>query len=277
MVIRSEAVSIISGNMKAAIMTQQERQSKMLGYLASKEYLGVSDAAGLFNASLATVRRDFDEIVSKGLASRFRGGVRVEKAGEMVSFDLRQCTHAPEKEAVAKRASELIAEGDVVFIDGGTTTYQMAMFLPDIRMTVVTNSIRLADALERRTGGRRLIEIYLTGGRLLPDSGMLVGPGARAGLAPYHAAHAFLSAGGITERGIYNTNEQVVEAERVMIDNADKTVVLIDHAKLGRTALCHVAPLDRVSTLIIDVGAVDSPVLKACSEFGVEVLICNSK
>ena len=136
-----------------------------------------------------------------------------------------------EKQSIGRLAAGLLREGDVAFIDGGTTTYQMADYLPNIRLRIITNSLRLATRLESRMHGLSGLEVFLTGGLLYPRSGLLVGSGARQTIEQYHANWAFLSAGGVNEQGVFNTNEWVVDSERAMIGRAEKSVVMADHSK----------------------------------------------
>ncbi len=87
-------------------------------------------------------------------------------------------------------------------------------------MRIITNSVGLVAQLEARGKMHPQLEIYVTGGVLYPRSGLLLGPRTEASISEYHAHWAFLSAGGMTERGSFNTNELVVGTERAMIRSA---------------------------------------------------------
>jgi DeoR/GlpR family transcriptional regulator of sugar metabolism len=256
-------------------MVYLERHEQILNYLAQHERLSVEEAIHLFHASPATIRRDFHDLSQQKLTQRIRGGVRLEKdsADSMPPFSLREIRQSAEKDALGRQAATLLRPGDVVFVDGGTTTYHLGASLPDMPLCVITNSLRLAALLEEKRLDRTGLDLYITGGFLYPNSGgLLLGPNAQASLSQYHAHWAFLSAGGVTESGISNTNELVMDTERVMIGNAEKVVILADHSKLGKHALCHVCGLDRVDILITDEWPEHAPLLERIKEAGVQVL-----
>ena len=244
----------------------------MLEHLATQDFLSVQEAMIRFKASPATIRRDFDDLVRRGLVRRSHGGICPLRPEEMPSFAVREARFAGEKAALAREAVKRLESGDVVFVDGGTTTFHLAACLPDLPLKIITNSLRLAAALEPRTTGKIGLELYVTGGLLRPASGLLTGPGVVKSLELYRARWAFLSAGGVDESGLFNSDEQAAEMERTMIANAEKTVVLADRSKIGRSAMCRIAPLERMAVLITNAGNENSPVLAACRERGVTII-----
>lgn len=257
-------------------MFQPERQSGMLEYLATHEFLSLQEAVRRYAASAATVRRDFADLERRNLARRAHGGLCPLRQEDAQPFVFRAARFAKEKAALARAAAALLADGDAVTVDGGSTTFHLASCLPEIHLKLITNSLRLAAALEPRTTGRPGLELYVTGGCLRPASGLLTGPGVLHSLAQYRTRWAFLSAGGVQEGGLFNTDEQVAEMERGMIAGAEKTVVLADGSKLGRSAMCHVAPLEKISILITNAGVPsDHPVLAACREKGVKIIFAE--
>lgn len=232
-------------------MKQFERYDYLLSLLVERPVLSVAQAVQLSGASYATVRRDFDGLAEEGLVERVRGGIRRKESGGMLSFSLREARHSAEKAKLARAAAKQIKPGQVVMIDGGTTTFLLASCLPDVPLRIITNSMRLAAALDARRQRHAGLEIFLTGGFLHPESGgLLVGRGAEHTLAQYHADLAFLSVGGICEEGLFNTNESVVDVERQMIARADRTVVMTDHEKIGRRSMCHVCPLNDIDCVV---------------------------
>jgi len=255
-------------------MIQTERIQSILAVLSEKQVITVEMAIDLSGASPATIRRDFDKMAEDRLVRRVRGGVTLVQAGpsEMVPIQLREIQHSSVKRTLAAKAAALLRPGDVVIIDGGTTTLLLAEFIPDIPLRIVTNSVRFVSEFENRHPDHRQVEIYVTGGILYPQSGLLLGPRTEASVSEYHAHWAFLSVGGITEKGVFNTNELVVGTERAMIESAEKVVLLADHSKIGRPALCLGARLHEINTLITDVWEANEHVLKAIEQAGIEVI-----
>lgn len=255
-------------------MIQAQRIQTILSYLAESPVLTVEGAIRLTNASPATVRRDFDRMADDRLVRRVRGGVGLLQPGpsEMIPIELREVQHPVAKRALAARAATLLQQGDVAIIDGGTTTLMLAQFIPDFPLRIITNSVRLVADLETRHPDHPQLEIYVTGGILYPHSGLLLGPRTENSISQYYAQWAFLSAGGITERGTFNTNELVVGTERAMIESAEKIVILADHSKIGRPALCAGAQLNEIDILITDLFENNEPTLRLIEQTGVQVI-----
>ncbi|PHS15815.1 MAG: hypothetical protein COA78_04570 [Blastopirellula sp.] len=253
------------------------RQDEILRCVAEVGTLSVEEAAARLEASAATIRRDFNQLAEANLVERVRGGIRIVGDQQMVPFAVREVRQPAEKMAIAQEAATLLAPGNVVFIDGGTTTLQLASCLPPMPLRIITNSLRLAAAIENRAMNRGLWEVFLTGGFLYSGSGLLVGPSAQTGLSQYHADWAMLSASSVSTQGVFNDNEHVVESERLMIANADKVAVLADNTKIGRYAMCHIASIDKVDVLITDDHEKNTVLLDEFESAGVDVLRVEMK
>ena len=253
-------------------MLQSERQEKILNYLSNNDYLELANAVEIFNSSPATINRDFNDLADRKLVERVRGGIRpIKKQNGMLPFAFRELQYSLEKESLAKKAASLIKPDQVIFVDGGTTTFHMGMCMPSVPLHLITNSLRLASLLEEQAVNQTNLEVSLTGGYLYKQSGILLGPNTKTTLSQYHADIAFLSVGGINETGIYNTNELVTETERVMIQKAEKTVILADHSKIEKLAMCHVCPLSDIDILITNKCPQNERILEKYKNLGVEV------
>ncbi len=253
-------------------MLQSERQEKILNHLLYNDYLELGDAIEMFNSSPATINRDFNDLAGRELIERVRGGIRPIKRNDgMFSFAFREGLYSLEKETLAKKAASLIKPDQVIFVDGGTTTFHMGTCMPKTPLSLITNSLRLATLLEEQADNQADIEVSLTGGSLYKQSGILLGPNTKASLQQYHADWAFISVGGINKSGVYNTNELVVESELVMIQNADKTVVIADHSKIEKTAMCRICPLSDIDILITNNCPENQAILEEYRSLGVDV------
>lgn len=253
-------------------MIARERHERIIQAVAQNKTLSVRRAMDLTGASEITIRRDFTRLAENGTVERFHGGIGLPAGEKMAPFTFRQIRFSEEKAAIAEKAARLLKPGDVLFVDGGTTTCHLAGCLPDIPLSIFTNSLRFVEAMETRQRGNTRQEIHLTGGLLYPKSGLLVGSGVLQGLRQYHADWAFISASGITEEGLYNTNERVVEAERIMISNSDKVAVLADHSKIGKHAMCSICKLEQIDTLITNADPKRSTLLPRFQKAGVSIL-----
>ncbi len=234
-----------------------ERHRAILAMVERQGDLTVDEACRVLGISPATARRDFVELVGRGVVEKTWGGLRrlsgSEIAGsEMLPIDVRESLHPREKERIARRACELIKDGDVLVIDGGTTTLAMAPHLANRPVRILTNSILIAHRIDSLRSHPKGAEVFLTGGFLYPGSGLLVGPGAIQSLSQYHARWAFVSVGGLDKHGGTNTNHLVVESERQMIALAEKVVVLADSSKWERREMVRAFSWDEVDYFVTD-------------------------
>ena len=141
-----------------------------------------------------------------------------------------------------------------MLLDGGTTTLEVARNLAGKSLQVVTNSLPVVNMLANQPQ----IELVVIGGYVYPKTGVALGPLATAALSNIHVRRLFMSVGGITERGLYNSNSLLAETEQAMLAAAEEVVVVTDSSKLGHAALAHLCGLDRVQRVVVDSGITDA-------------------
>ena len=204
---------------------------------------------------LVPVRLQYGEILMKSpILERLNASAEVfawPVEQEMYHLVCEVCISRLRNLLLPARACKLLQAGDVIFIDGGTTTYHTCFHLPKLPLHIVTNSLRLSAYLDHVSNRHAEWEVYLTGGRIHHGHDMLTGSGTLHSLDFYHADWAFLSVSGLTIDGLYNSSEAVVETERKMLDRCDRAVVLADQSKLGQRAMCRVCGLGRIDRLIV--------------------------
>lgn len=252
-------------------MNKWERHEKILRLAGERGMIYLDRAIQATGSSRATVGRDFAELANKGTVQRIRGGIRVARKEGSLPFHLREVQHSEEKASIAGEAVRLLRSGDVLFIDGGTTTYHLCYCLPAIPLRIITNSLRLSAYLDDPIHRQPDWEVYLTGGCIQHGSSMLTGPGTLHSLDFYHADWAFLSVGGITTDGLYNTSEAVVETERKMIERSDRAVILADQSKLGKRAMCRIDSLASIDHLITTPTEGRSQIEEAMQDKGLRI------
>jgi DeoR/GlpR family transcriptional regulator of sugar metabolism len=255
---------------------RKPRLRQILDWLQSDSELTVDEACRRLNASPATVRRDFVWLVQEGHAEKTWGGLKlpgalIQRLGPP-AFTTRLDQNAEGKKAIARAAAELLVDGDVVMIDGGTTTFQLTEFIAHRRIRIITNSLVIAQAVDRAKAGRVGAEIYLTGGGLPPESGVLVGPQAEAFLQRYRAQWAFLSAAGVDAEAATNYDEAVLGSERIMIEQSARVALLVDHTKIGLQAMCQLCPIGDVDCLVTDKWSENAKLLRQISRAGVQLI-----
>jgi DeoR family transcriptional regulator, fructose operon transcriptional repressor len=253
-------------------MLAEERRGVLLELVRTRRFASLEELAGQLQVSESTIRRDLDQLEEAGSAQRTHGGVLYTGSSPKFShFDEQKPTAGDKKRAIAERTVALIADGDTVLLDGGSTTYEVARLLVGRPLHVVTNSLPVANLFASDTAS----ELVLIGGCLCSRTGVSLGPYADQMLASVRVQKTILSVAGINDRGLFNDNLLLVETEKAMMRAADEVVIVADSTKFGRQSLTHLCELGAVNYLVADNEISEdwrSKVLAA----GVKLLIAGS-
>lgn len=231
-------------------MLVEERRQRVLDLVSTRGFVALNDLAQAVQASESTIRRDIDFLARKGSLRATRGGAMFLGNGNLPAFEDRTSTQLEEKRAIAQVAASRIRDGDCVLLDGGTTTLEVARLLVGRPVQIVTNSLPIASLF----ANRREADLVLLGGYVYPRTGVALGPATIRMMEDIQAHQAVLSVGGLTDKGLFNSNLLLVETERQMMRCADEVVVVADHTKIGRPALAFLCELPAIDTLIVDAG-----------------------
>jgi DeoR family L-fucose operon activator len=235
-------------------MLVAERYEKIVQLVNERGSIRVSELSELCQVTEETIRRDLDRLERAGRLRRSHGGAVSVKdyQGQQppeIPYTEREITQAEEKKRIAQEAVKLIQPHDRILLDASSTAWYMASNVPDIPLTVLTNSIKVAIELS----GKDKIQVISTGGILASRSLSYVGPLAERSLDAYHVDKAFLSCKGVhLERGISESNELQARVKQKMIGMADQVVLLADSSKFGVQAFTHVAELSEVDAIVTD-------------------------
>lgn len=233
-------------------MLLDQRRQDILSVIEHEGFVALLQLAERAGVSESTVRRDLEYLERIGQIRRTRGGAAY--VGESLkTLDERAVQALPQKQAVGKAAAALVSAGETVLLDGGTTTLEVARNLGGRALQVVTNSLPVATLLSNQPQ----IELITIGGYVYPKTGVALGPLAMAALSQVHVRRLFMSVGGITEKGLYNSNTLLADTERSMLAAAEEVIVVTDSSKLGHSALAHLCSLDRVHRIVVDAGITD--------------------
>ncbi|MFB5192148.1 DeoR/GlpR family DNA-binding transcription regulator [Alicyclobacillus fastidiosus] len=154
-----------------------------------------------------------------------------------------------EKSLIAKLAVQHIRPGDRIALDASTTAWQVALELPNVQLTVLTNSLQVAYLLR----DREQVEVISTGGILQPKSLSFIGPLAEETMSSFYVNKAFISCEGFhTEYGLSESNPLQAQIKQKMIEIAEEVYLLADHTKIQVRNFVPVAPLSQIDTLITD-------------------------
>ncbi len=232
-------------------MLVEERRQRVLDLICRQGFASLADLAQTIRVSESTLRRDLDHLDQKGLIKRTHGGAMVvADDGALPALEERSARETDEKRLVARAAAARIRDGDAILLDGGTTTLEVARLLIGRPLQIVTNSLPIANLF----ASSRESELILLGGYIYPRTGVALGPLTMRMLPDVHVHQTILSVGGITAKGLFNSNVLLVETERQMMRCADEVVVVADHTKVGRQALAFLCELSVIDTLIVDRG-----------------------
>jgi len=230
-------------------MLLDQRRTEILKYIESRGFTSLPELAAHFGISESTARRDVEFLDGISQIQKTRGGART-LSGDLTEFEARPVRALKQKQKIAASVADGIRDGEVVILDGGTTTMEVAQKLVERELTVVTNSVPIVNLLRHHP----TIQLIAIGGVVDSKTGVALGPIAIAALKEIHATRLIMSVGGIREHRLFNTNNLLVETERQMMDSSDEVWVVTDSSKFGRSSLSPLCPLDRVSRLITDDG-----------------------
>jgi len=253
-----------------ATLSSQARRKKIIELLREHGEVRVSELVKLFNISSVTARADLEALEREGKLRRLRGGAVLWEARRFeLPLEVTRTLHAKEKEAIGRKAASLVKNGDVVILDVGSTTTEMAKaFSPDLKdVVVITNALNIALLLEGHPG----VSVIVTGGKLRPLQHSLINPFGTLLLEELNADKAFLGCNGVhPERGFTNTNLEEAEIKKTMVQTAREVYFLADHSKLLQVATARIAPLGAATLLITDQKA-DRNALEILEKAGLSI------
>jgi DeoR family transcriptional regulator of aga operon len=233
------------------------------------EQLGV-----VLGVSVATVRRDLQDLEDKGLLRRTHGGaisiepLFYEPFRHDSSFQEQIERHAEEKRRIAFAAAEMVRDGDTIALTAGTTTTEVVRSIRNRSgVTVVTSTVNVAMELSKRKD----LEVFVTGGFLRGDWFSLVGPAASYAMSQINVDKAFLGVNGVdAQRGLTSANSGEAAINRVIVSQARQRIVVADRSKLGTIATYRFCNANEVHVLITDSGA-DEVSIAPFAALGIEV------
>ena len=228
-------------------MSVYNRENQYISLLAQKPH-SIKELAEKLFISEPTVRRDIIVLKEKGLVTSQKGivALKTNSPDQRIPLFIRHLEQNEKKQSIARKALRHIKDGDVIMLDASTTAFHLLAHLTEFKnILVITNGAKTA--LEAASMGIRTI---CTGGELMNDSFCYVGTDAESVLRNYNADVAFFSCRGISNDGIASDNSILENSMRkIMIKNSEKSYLLCDSSKLGKTylnTLCNVKELNGV-------------------------------
>ena len=244
-------------------MLTSERKRLILDRLKADGRIVAKTLSRDLGLSEDTIRRDLRELAAEGLLQRVHGGALPASPG-IADFTVRQAISLEGKQAIGRAAAAMIADGQVVILDGGTTAIEVARHLrPGLRATIVTHSPSTAMALMPHGG----VEVVIIGGRLFRHSIVTVGASAAEQIQRIRADLYLIGVTGIhAEAGLTTGDFEEAAIKRQLMGQAAETIALASSEKLGAASPFLVAPMTALSGMVTEPGiaaAVLAPFEKA--------------
>ncbi len=250
-----------------------DRRMKILKKLSIHDQVFVNELSKEFSVSEVTIRNDLEQLESKNLLIRARGGAM--STVQVVSQDLqlgeKHKLNMQEKTRIGKAAAKLIKDSDTVIIDSGTTTLEIVKNLSATlnNVTIITNALNIANQLVSNPN----INLIIPGGVLRKNSLSLIGPLAEKSFKNFFVDKVFLGVDGFdTMHGISTPNIEEASLNQIMIDAAREVIVVTDSSKLLRKSLAFICKLDRIDIVITD-SDITADDKKRLEDSGINVII----
>ena len=229
-------------------MLSKERHSIILNEVNAKKSVTIGELCELLDASESTIRRDLKALADEGLLDRVHGGaIALSASFSFVEYDVEEKSKlfTEEKQAIARYAASLIDDGDFVFIDAGTTTEKMIDYLPEKRVTFVTNAFIHAKKLAQRG-----FKVFIPAGKIKLTTEAIVGAECVSSIKSYNFTKSFLGANGISlSAGVTTPDRNEASVKTAVINNSKTAYVLADHSKFDQISSVTFAQLISVKII----------------------------
>jgi len=230
-------------------MTINDRQNTILDWVRTTKSASIENLADHFNVTTQTIRRDINYLCELGMLRRVHGGVQLPSTSTNISMSARSSLNASAKKAIAAKVADYIKPDSSVFLGIGTTVDFVARaLLNHTGLTVITNNFDAARTLSANPD----ISIMLSGGRLRPDDGDLVGPEAVAFFNNFMVDVGILGCGGLSHAGLLDFQPEEVAMSRAILANSRRRILVADNSKWHRNALMKVADFNKIDAFFTD-------------------------
>jgi DeoR/GlpR family transcriptional regulator of sugar metabolism len=262
---------IYNGLMKSDRVFFEERLEQIHQLVIERKRITAKELCGYFDVSVVTIRNDLNELSKQGKIIRTHGGaICVDDTQSSLPFNTRRKSNYESKRAIAQAAAGIVSDGEVIFIDGGTTAVEIPAFLKDKNdITVITPSIEVAHWLLSYTP----FNVYMLNGFLHKKSFSAIGAPYDGFMSEWNIAKAFCGAAGFTmDAGLTDRHLGFVEQKRVIVKKAQSVVGLVDSTKLGIVSLSAFASADEIRVIITDRG-ISEEMKASIAGRGIEVVV----
>ncbi|MGI6168752.1 MAG: DeoR/GlpR family DNA-binding transcription regulator [Christensenellales bacterium] len=226
------------------------RRNKIRSIVLEKKSVTIGELSKQFSVTEETIRRDLKSLEDEGVLTRTYGGAYVDKGVRSdLNLSIRESLFVENKRRMAKEAAELVKNGDSIFLDCSTTALQLCEYIADMRITVLTNSLKVTMWLMEKEN----IQLILVGGLLSSDSLGFFSQATYQSLQSYYVDKAFISCRSLhMEFGMSDPTESQAEIRKLVMERAGNVYIMADHTKLDRVSFIKIGDLDHVDVIITD-------------------------
>lgn len=226
-------------------MLMAERQLRILNMIQHNGSVQVDELAAELQVSTMTIRRDLEKLQQEGVIERCHGGA-VSKTE--VSYADKRAVNHEEKEKIAAKAAEFIREGDAVYLDAGTTTYEIARRIMHLELTVVTNDLEIALLMKNSKA-----ELILCGGYVQKSTGSTYGYYATQMMGDFRFDIGFFGAAAINEEfQVLTPTTDKAFLKRLLVKQSQQSFLTVDSSKFSRQGMNRINSLADYTAVITD-------------------------
>ncbi|WP_019119873.1 DeoR/GlpR family DNA-binding transcription regulator [Brevibacillus massiliensis] len=259
-------------NARVETRLASDRHRAIIDLLEERGTLRVADLSKRFQVTEETIRRDLERLEGEGALLRVHGGaVRNRKEGLEIPALQREALNREEKRAIGVTAASLVEDGEIIALDASTTCLQLAKHLPDLHLTVLTNSI----AVVLELASRENVNVILAGGYFRRESLSLLGVPTENMIEGYHVDKYFFSCHGFDlRRGVSEADELQAQVKKRFISISEQLILLADSSKYNRKSLVRLTGLEKVDKLVTD-NKLPVNCIKEVKQKGVNILVAE--
>lgn len=232
-------------------MFQLERKERILKFINEHKTVTTKQLCDEFGMTPVTIRSDINSLAQSGLVIKIHGGAMSAEHRLHIEIPISQKIqqNVEKKRKIARRAAALIHPGDMVILDSGSTTLEIARMITANDVTVITNDVLIAKVLIDQGN----VTVYMTGGRILNSVYALHGSETEEYLRKVRVNKLFLGCDAVDfEWGISNRTMEEVATKRAMMQASREVIAVADSSKIGRTVFARLCGLDEIDRLISD-------------------------
>ncbi|GAE27341.1 transcriptional repressor [Halalkalibacter wakoensis JCM 9140] len=229
-------------------MLKTQRMKQIQKYIDQHQTVSLDELVTVFGVSKNTIRRDIQELVESGDYIKVYGGVTVNRTS-LEPFQERKTKNHLQKQAIAKQAVSYLKDGDVIFIDSGTTAFEMIKYMQSLQLTIITNNLDfMIHALPYEN-----LNIISIGGVLERKTNSFTSFTKQDLLQSHNINKAFMASAGISiQNGVTNSSPLESELKNTVVNKSSKVFLLVDSDKFDQQAIMTYCHLQEIDVLITD-------------------------